>query len=135
MAERIETKNTSDIKKHKIMVRKNRLYIDHSCYEVDLSSLECPICLEMIPTTHLISTQCNHSYCNKCLKSIITHSQHSITCSLCRTPVTKYHYNDYDIMLDITDLLAEKFKPVFYSKEYSEILERLYTLQALATYC
>lgn len=104
----------------------NELNITHSCFEINNLSnqhIECPICYDKIKRTQLITTNCNHIYCCNCIKNVISHTTHIISCSMCRANITKYNYNDFEIMVEITNLLEKQFQYNWYSYEDLDYLE------------
>ena len=54
----------------------------HSPLYTDMTSLECPICLDSLKNTFMITTPCNHSFCMQCFIKI-----DNDTCPMCRKPL------------------------------------------------
>lgn len=54
-------------------------------YEKLKTKVECPICLEVIPTNNLDWSKCGHRYCKQCLTTL--KSQPQPKCALCRKPM------------------------------------------------
>jgi predicted amidophosphoribosyltransferase len=52
--------------------------------------MECPICLEPIPTTNEIKTDCNHYFCKTCLMKWQKKEEQNHQCPICRSPLKKY---------------------------------------------
>jgi hypothetical protein len=72
-------------------------------------SFECPICLEDKPNTEMITTNCGHNYCIKCIKEYFISKKNPYNCAYCRTKienismVSKYYYMEfklYNILCD-----------------------------------
>ena len=64
---------------------------------------ECPICLDNTNISNkLIKTDCNHNYCDKCLKKYLYSLNNGIninpSCACCRTPITKLYFQDEEIL-------------------------------------
>jgi hypothetical protein len=72
-------------------------------------SIECPICLEDKQYIEIITTNCGHKYCIKCIKEYFVSKKKPYTCAYCRTKIenlsiaSKYYYIEfklYDILCD-----------------------------------
>uniref|UniRef100_A0A6C0E8I3 RING-type domain-containing protein n=1 Tax=viral metagenome TaxID=1070528 RepID=A0A6C0E8I3_9ZZZZ len=72
-------------------------------------TIECPICLEDRPYIEIITTNCGHNYCIKCIKEYFVSKKKPYNCAYCRTKienisiVSKYYYMEfkiYDILCD-----------------------------------
>ena len=72
-------------------------------------SIECPICLEDKPYIEIITTNCGHNYCIKCIKEYFVSKKKPYSCAYCRTKIdklsiqSKYYYMEfkiYDILCD-----------------------------------
>jgi hypothetical protein len=64
---------------------------------------ECPICLDNTNISNkLIKTDCNHNYCDKCLKKYLYSLNNSINinpcCACCRTSIKKLYFQDEEIL-------------------------------------
>lgn len=57
----------------------------------DIFEDKCPMCLETIESDDLISTNCNHLFCNNCMLKHIRNTQNNLSdvllCPLCRTNI------------------------------------------------
>ena len=53
------------------------------------NSIECPICLEDKNTDEIITTNCGHNYCIKCIKSYFDTKKMPYLCAYCRTRIDK----------------------------------------------
>lgn len=68
------------------------LVVDPSKFTEDSLSCECPICYETRPS---VLTNCSHSYCQPCIKTMIEIRTDKVSCALCREKVnTIYVPND-----------------------------------------
>lgn len=66
-------------------------------------SNECPICLDNTNISNkLIKTNCNHNYCDKCLKRYLYSLNNDVNikpcCACCRTPIQKLYFQDEEIL-------------------------------------
>jgi hypothetical protein len=53
-------------------------------------TIDCPVCMESISTPEILVTECNHSFCNSCMQTIIYRFDTTrCNCPLCRTPIKK----------------------------------------------
>lgn len=52
--------------------------------------MECPICLEAIPTSNEIKTDCNHYFCKTCLRTWQKKEENNHKCPICRATIKKY---------------------------------------------
>jgi len=64
---------------------------------------ECPICFEYTNSINkLIKTDCNHNYCNKCLKKYLYSLNNGINinplCACCRKHITKLYFQDEELL-------------------------------------
>ena len=67
------------------------------------SASDCPICYDAHTPEKLITTNCNHKFCNPCLVRsfdvlIATSSKHP-TCAMCREPISKLAFNNNPVIL------------------------------------
>lgn len=53
--------------------------------------IDCPICFETKTTPNILTTTCDHQFCEDCLNSTISKQSHQqrCVCPLCRTPICK----------------------------------------------
>ena len=51
-------------------------------YDIAKKEVECPICLEIIPTDKIKFSSCGHKYCEVCLNTL--KSQNPSKCAICR---------------------------------------------------
>jgi hypothetical protein len=67
---------------------------------------ECPICLEEINDSNYLFMNCNHEFCKKCIKHLITHSVsvHK-KCPLCRCAITKIYTQDKTMFFERPNLV------------------------------
>lgn len=72
------------------------LVVDPSKFTEDTLMCECPICYETRPS---VLTNCSHSYCHPCIKTMIEIRTDTVSCALCREKVnTIYVPNDSFIL-------------------------------------
>lgn len=59
---------------------------------------DCPICLDEIPSTNQIITNCNHTFCNNCIetyfKSLNSNINKPPVCAYCRDPMKSLEISD-----------------------------------------
>lgn len=84
------------------------LISDNSKYNKNIS-FECPICLEDKPNTEMITTNCGHNYCIKCIKIYFISKKKPYDCAYCRTKIEKISIlsNYYYMEFKIQDYLSE----------------------------
>jgi len=70
----------------------------------DVEPIECPICYNNIPKNASIQTNCNHSYCSKCIG---THLTTKTNCPMCRETVD-------NLIINLSDM--EQFEKLFHFK-------------------
>ena len=69
----------------------------------------CPICLEDRPHIEIITTNCGHNYCIKCIKSYFDSKKKPYSCAYCRRKidkisiVSKYYYIEFKIYDYLSD--------------------------------
>lgn len=51
---------------------------------MSIESIQCPICLEYIPDSCVVTTKCNHKFCAGCIVKCI---KLRIPCPMCRIPI------------------------------------------------
>ena len=83
---------------------------------------DCPICINRIPKSMGVVTNCNHSYCRVCISKLINTSNFCIYCSLCRTEITNLDFQNKDYMFETMDILSKKIVRVSRA-EYLELME------------
>ena len=74
---------------------------------VDLSDVDCPICVECKPTREKVVTNCNHCICNTCMVNYLEHQTTTLNfpkplCVLCRTVITSLTFNNIEYMTEIS---------------------------------
>ncbi len=88
--------------------------------EYDCTGLDCPICLEKVQSTDMVSiTECNHKFHKHCLDPLIEKINRGETanaCPICRQPLKRVlvapaHYRD---IVDIHDgkIISHKIEPI-----------------------
>ena len=75
--------------------------------KVDLSEVDCPICVECKPTREKVVTNCNHCICNTCMVNYLEHQTTKLNfpkplCVLCRTVITSLTFNNIEYMTEIS---------------------------------
>jgi hypothetical protein len=75
--------------------KRKLLNMDKIPFEVS-SYQDCPICLEKVTNKNAIKTNCDHIHCYDCIKYCVElcfkdDTKKKLTCSLCRTEVTKLY--------------------------------------------
>lgn len=53
----------------------------------------CPICYDCENTSIYVKTNCNHSFCVPCMKTMLDRN-HSLDCPMCRCKITQLITND-----------------------------------------
>jgi hypothetical protein len=74
---------------------------------VDLSEVDCPICVECKPNREKVITNCNHCVCKTCMVNYFDHQLTSLNfpkplCVFCRTTITSLTFNNIDYMNEIS---------------------------------
>ena len=74
---------------------------------VDLSEVDCPICVECKPTREKVITNCKHCICNTCMVNYLEHQITTLNfpkplCVLCRTVITSLTFNNIEYMTEIS---------------------------------
>lgn len=71
---------------------------------------ECNICYENIPLTHIVTYNCNHSFCGLCtekyIKSISDNS--NAVCAMCRTYIKNIKTHDINVLIHIQDAIHDR---------------------------
>jgi len=73
--------------------------------------LECPICFDSYPRIEMDTTQCNHSFCHTCVKTLMEKTQCHPNCPMCRTLVRTITVRETEKYEDI-EWLVWYHKPI-----------------------
>lgn len=76
--------------------------------ETDLSSFECPICVDCKPGKERTVTNCNHEVCKTCVDQYFEHQITTLNfpkplCSLCRTLITTIAFANTDYIDEVSN--------------------------------
>jgi hypothetical protein len=76
--------------------------------ETDLSSFECPICVDCKPGKERTVTNCNHEVCKTCVDQYLEHQVTTLNfpqprCSLCRTMITTIAFANTDYIDEVSN--------------------------------
>jgi hypothetical protein len=76
--------------------------------ETDLSSFECPICVDCKPGKERTVTNCNHEVCKTCVDQYLEHQITTLNfpqprCSLCRTMITTIAFANTDYIDEVSN--------------------------------
>ena len=75
---------------------------------------ECFICYEEKKFKNFIKLNCNHEFCNDCIKNLIKNTKtHNIYCALCRSIVDNIEIRDNEILKEINNELIPKIYKIY----------------------
>jgi len=72
---------------------------------------DCPICYEIMKTKTLITTNCNHDFCDTCIKSYLDSCRKHPSCPLCRESVMELKTPTKKTQQMLKKYCIEKVKP------------------------
>jgi len=75
--------------------------------KVDVSEVDCPICVECKPASEKIVTNCNHCICKTCMDTYLEHQITTLNypiavCALCRATITTMTFNNINYMNELS---------------------------------
>jgi hypothetical protein len=76
--------------------------------ETDISSFDCPICVDCKPAKERTVTNCNHTVCKTCIDQYFDHQLKTMNfpkplCSLCRTCITTVTFANTDYIDEVSN--------------------------------
>jgi len=84
------------------------LYLEEVNPQEELQKEECPICITHQDNSHILVTNCRHSYCGDCIMKTIfmcKNDQKKLSCPLCRCNVTTIKTNNTIVLNKLTNVL------------------------------
>lgn len=74
---------------------------------IDLSDVDCPICVECKPAREKIVTNCNHCICKTCMDNYLDHQTATLNypkplCVLCRTVISSLTFNNIEYKTELS---------------------------------
>lgn len=72
------------------------------------SDCECNICYETVSKTNIVKLNCDHEFCDKCVKKTLqTCAMYTEpTCAFCRSPITSLTYENEEVNAEFAELIS-----------------------------